>query len=72
MKFRMINLGYRSTPDYPYDYRIELVEYDTGEREQLTRWLNEQNIPHTTAGWNTGSVIYMRGSEAALFALRWT
>ena len=72
MKFRMINLGYRSTPDYPYDYRIELVEYDTGEREQLTRWLNEQNIPHTTAGWNTGSVIYMRESEAALFALRWT
>ncbi len=72
MEFRMINLGYRSTPDYPYDTRIELVEYDTGEREQLTRWLNEQNIPHTTAGWNTGSVIYMRESEAALFALRWT
>jgi hypothetical protein len=72
MKFRMINLGYRHTPDYPYDYRIELVEYDTREREQLTRWLNEQNIPHTTAGWNTGSVIYMRGREATMFALRWS
>jgi hypothetical protein len=29
MKFRMIHLGYRQTPDYPYDYRIELVEYGT-------------------------------------------
>ena len=73
MKFRMINLGYRSTPDYPYDYRIELVEYATREREQLTRWLNEQNIPHTTAGrWYTSSVIYMREREATLFALRWS
>jgi hypothetical protein len=71
MKFRMVNLGYRSTPDYPYDYRIELVEYDTSEREQLGLWLKEQNIPHTTAGWNTGSVIYIREREVTLFALRW-
>ena len=72
MKFRMVNLGYRSTPDYPYDYRIELVEYDTSEREQLGFWLKEQNIPHTTAGGNTGSVIYMQGRESTLFALRWS
>jgi hypothetical protein len=67
----MINLGYRQTPDYPYDYRIELVEYGFEERQELTNWLKEQNILHTTAGWNTGSVIYMREPDATLFALRW-
>lgn len=72
MKFRMINLGYKSTPDYPYDYRIELVEYDTREREQLSLWLEELKIPHTTAGWNTGSVIYMPERGATLFALKWS
>ena len=71
MKFRMINLGYRQTPDYPYDYRIELVEYETAEREHLTTWLKELAIPHTTAGWNTGSVLYMRKQDAMMFALRW-
>ncbi len=72
MKFRMVNLGYRGTPDYPYDYRIELTEYETEERKQLTEWLRELQIPHTTAGWNTGSVLYMRSREAMWFALRWS
>ena len=72
MKFRMINMGYRQTPDYPYDYRIELVEYGVEEREQLGLWLRDLKIPHTTAGWNTGSVIYMRGKDAMWFALRWS
>jgi hypothetical protein len=72
MKFNMINLGYRATPDYPYDYRIELIEYSLTEREQLTTWLKELKIPHTTAGWNTGSVLYMRKREAMWFTLRWS
>jgi hypothetical protein len=72
MKFRMINLGYRATPDYPYDYRIELVEYGIEEREQLGNWLKEQKIPHTTAGLNTSSVLYMRKREAMWFAMRWS
>lgn len=72
MKFRMINLGYRATPDYPYDYRIELVEYSSNERERLTTWLKELKIPHTTAGWNTGSVLFMRKNDAVTFALRWS
>jgi hypothetical protein len=68
----MIELGYRDTPDYPYDYRIELVEYDTEERKKLTTWLKELKIPHTTAGWNTGSVLFMRKNDAVTFALRWS
>lgn len=72
MKFRMISLGFSSTPDYPYDYRIELIEYGVKEREQLGIWLKELNIPHTTAGWNTGSVIYMKKDDAVVFALRWS
>ena len=72
MKFRMINLGYRATPDYPYDYRIELIEYSSNERERLTNWLKELKIPHTTAGWNTGSVLFMRKNDAVTFALRWS
>jgi hypothetical protein len=72
MKFRMIHLGYRQTPDYPYDYRIELVEYGLEEREQLGLWLQDLKIPHITAGWNTGSVIYMRAKDASHFALRWS
>ena len=72
MKFRMVNLGYRSTPDYPYDYRIELVEYELEEKEQLGLWLQACEIPHTTAGWNTGSVIYLRGPDAMAFALKWS
>lgn len=72
MRFRMIDLGYRQTPDYPYGYRIELVEYDQDEREQLTAWLDKNNIPHTTAGWNTGSVIYLPKEHASWFALRWS
>lgn len=72
MKFRVIPLGYRQTPNYPYDYRIELVEYGVDEREQLGLWLRDLKIPHTTAGWNTGSVIYMRKEHAMWFTLRWS
>ena len=68
MKFRMINMGYRQTPDYPYDYRVELVEYGLEERKQLILWLGDLKIPYTT----TGSVIYMREKDAAHFALRWS
>ena len=73
MKFRMVNLGYKQTPNYPYDYRIELLEYGSEEREQLGLWLQDLKIPYTVAGrWNTGSVIYMRAKDAMLFALRWS
>ncbi len=34
----MAHLGYKQTPDYPWDYRIELVEYKTREREDLSNW----------------------------------
>lgn len=71
MKFRIIHLGYRSTPDYPYDYRIELTEYNTDERDRLTEWLNNNKIPHTTAGRNTGSVLYMKSDDADAFKLVW-
>jgi hypothetical protein len=72
MKFRTAELGYKNTPDYPYDYRIELLEYSLTEREQLTDWLTEYNIPCTVAGWNTGSVLYMRKEHIAWFILRWS
>ena len=72
MKFRMAHLGYRQTPDYPYDYRIELLEYAAREREDLTNWLEDNRIPHVTAGWNTGSVIYLKQKHAMWFALRWS
>lgn len=72
MKFRMIPLGYGQTPDYPYDYRIELIEYHLHEREQLSDWLEDNAIPHTTGGWNTGSLLYLRERDAMLFALRWS
>jgi hypothetical protein len=70
MKFRMAHLGYRQTPDYPWDYRIELIEYGTEERERLTEWLNNNNIKHVTAGHAT-AVIYMQARDANLFAMRW-
>jgi hypothetical protein len=72
MKFRMVNLGYCQSPDYPWDYRIELIEYELHEREQLTDWLTDHNIEHITAGWNTGSVLYMKEQDATMFAVRWT
>lgn len=71
MKFRIIDLGCRQTPDYPYDYRIELIEYHLHEREKLTDWFEQNKIPHTTTGWNTGSVIYLRKEHASWFALKW-
>ena len=64
MKFRLIHLGYRQTPDYPYDYK-------TKEREDLSNWLEDNRIPHVSAGWNTGSVLYMKKQDAMMFALRW-
>lgn len=70
MKFKMIHLGYRSTPDYPWDYRIELLEYFFHERENLHEWLHRSNIDHISAG-PTKSVIYLRKKDATLFALRW-
>jgi hypothetical protein len=72
MKFRMIELGYKSTPDYPYDYRIELTEYSLRDRKHLTDWLKDLAIPHTTAGGLPGSVIYLRREHATMFALRWS
>lgn len=71
MKFRLIHLGYRQTPDYPYDYRIELVDYKTREREDLSNWLEDNGIQYVSAGWNTGSVLYMKKQDAIMFALRW-
>lgn len=74
MKFRVINLeGYKQSPDYPYKYRIELVQYRVEELKQLKEWLRELNIlpPHNTSDW--GSVIYLKESkDAALFVLRWS
>ena len=73
MKFRVINFeGYTQSPDYPYKYRIELVQYRVEELKQLKEWLRELNIPppHTKPDW--GSVIYLRESDAALFILRWS
>ena len=67
----MIHLGYKQTPDHPYDYRIELVEYETKQRENLYNWLEDHKIPHVSAGWNTGSVIYMKARDANMFALKW-
>ncbi len=72
MKFRMVDLGYLSTPDYPYAYRIELIDYSIEEREKLGNWLKEQKIPHTTAGWNTDSVLYLGERETMWFLLRWS
>lgn len=67
MKFHMIDMGYRQTPDYPYDFRIQLISCGFDERKQLTDWLAEFKIPHTAAG----SVLYLRRQDATLFALRW-
>jgi hypothetical protein len=72
MKFRMVPIDKYRSADYPYDYRIELTDYETRERKLLTEWLQELKIPHTTGGWNTGSVLYLREKDAALFALKWT
>lgn len=71
MKFRMVELGYRSTPDYLYDYRIELLDYGLQEREDLTDWLRNNNIPYTAAG-PLSSVLYMRKQDVDWFALRWS
>ena len=72
MKFRMANLGYRNTPDYPYDYRIELLEHDFDELKALNDWLRDNNVKHTLAGWNPGSVIYLQEADAIIFRLTWS
>lgn len=69
MKFNMVNLGYRSTPDYPYDYRIEIFDYSPTEWSDIHSWIYESRMPHTLAG--RGDVIYLRKNDATLFALRW-
>lgn len=68
----MINLGYRSTPDYPYDYRIELIDYSKEQRQKIADWLKDSKIPYTVAGKWPCDVIYMRRREAMWFVLRWT
>ena len=67
----MINLGYRSTPDYPYDYRIELVDHSKEQRQQIADWLRDQKIPYTVVGRWPCDVLYMRKREAIWFSLRW-
>lgn len=69
MKFRIIALGYRSLPDYPYNYRIELVQYNSFEYEELTKWLRDLEIPHTRL--HRGTVFYLREEDAMNFKLRW-
>lgn len=69
MKFRMISIPRDTYPEYPYDYRIELVEYGLDERNRLTEWLRELNVPHTQIG--TGK-LWLREREAILFALKWS
>jgi hypothetical protein len=71
MKFHMVHLGYRETPDYPYGYRIELFDYSFREREDITNWLEDNRIPHVTVGWNLDNCIYLKKRDAMMFALRW-
>jgi len=71
MKFRMARLSGLS-PDYPWDYRIELIEYHLHERERLGDWLANNCVDHITTSRTAGSVIYMKESDALMFALRWT
>lgn len=70
MKFNIVNLGYKSTPDYPYDYRIEILEYKVQEKEWLEDWLFDHNIPHIIVGYRA-DVYYLRKEHATMFALRW-
>lgn len=70
MKYNMVPLGYRCTPDYPYNYRVELVEFSKEELNQLDMWLRDANIPHTRVGWP--GVVYLHQQDAPVFALRWS
>jgi hypothetical protein len=78
MKFRMISLATVKKPHspnlpYPYEYRIELVEYSLEERLRLASWLSDIGVPQNTVlGWNTGSIIYLREEHAVLFSLTWS
>jgi hypothetical protein len=67
MNFRVIPLNYTKCPDYPYDYRIELLSYLREELDGLWQWLGDNRVPHT----RVGSVVYLREADALVFLLKW-
>ena len=69
MKIRLVDLGFIPSLRYPYDYRVELVEYRIDEPARMFQWLKDNEIPHTCAG--TGNVFYLTKKDASLFALAW-
>ena len=69
MKLRMVDLGFAPSARYPYDYRIELIDYGLNEFSRMSQWLEDNEIPHTCAG--TGNVFYLTKKDASLFALTW-
>lgn len=68
MKFNTVNLGNRMLPDYPYNYRIEILECSVFDLHNLREWLIESQIACTFAG---AHVLYLKKDDLALFALKW-
>lgn len=70
MKFNVVNLGYKSTPDYPYSHRIEMVTYTLAELDNMYDWIIDNKIPATSIGYR-GNVIYLQEKDITLFLLKW-
>jgi len=41
MKIRLVDLGFIPSLRYPYDYRVELVEYRIDEPARMFQWLKD-------------------------------
>lgn len=70
MKFRIIELSRKFYFDLPYDYRIELVDYQK-DLTELYDWFKELEIPYSSSRIDS-SILYLRREHVTLFLLRWS
>ena len=58
----------RASERYPYTHRVE-VSADALASDKVSKWLMDNNIPHTKGPWG---VFYMSKDDLAFLMLKWS
>lgn len=71
IKFEVKTMLHKPTAKYPYNCRIQLIDCDADEYENILIWINQ--ISNVKCGSSdTGLVIYLSESDAVNFTLKWS
>jgi hypothetical protein len=68
MKIEVQEIIPRATERYPYTHRVA-VYWDALAADKVSKWLADNNIPHTKGPWG---VYYLHQDHVMLLLLKWS